>query len=330
MDSLFILLVQQLPHIPDHLFSPQLVRNDFSFRPQMLTMDNGSEFIGNEVKNFLRLWGVRMRYTLPYNPGANGQAEAAVRITTRRLYTALGEATQRMGVTRVPFKSWVRYLPYVVMAYNLSPNRITGISPYEVVFGRVPPFPIPNPEEHYLRPTEEGLSDYLLSLKTALAGIQETTSQKLRNRQEQVKRMFDKFRRPLEVKRGDYVYVYYPKAKKLEKLHPLATGPFLVTDVSYLAGTHSPTGVTVNTGTNERPEYRRFARERVHPLSFVHRDVRWKAISDFANKCRGGTQEFLKEFDRAVDHTAVTRGGNRRIEQQDLGHNDQGMRSGLF
>ena len=75
--------------------------------PQMVSTDNGTEFDNKEVKAFLHLWGVRFRKTLAYNPEANGQAESAVKITTRRLYTALGEVTHRRGDGVVPYKSWV-------------------------------------------------------------------------------------------------------------------------------------------------------------------------------------------------------------------------------
>ena len=104
-----------------------------------------------------------------------------------------------------PVLAQVRYLPYVVMAYNFSPNRITGISPYEIVFGRPPPFPTPNPECGFLQPTVEGLSDHLLTLKVALQEIQAATQEKLEMRKEQIRRMFDKFRRPLNIKPGKYL-----------------------------------------------------------------------------------------------------------------------------
>ena len=101
----------------------------------------------------------------------------------------------------------MKFLPYVVMAYNFSPNRITGMSPYEINFGRPPPFPMPESCCNFLQPTAEGLSDYLLTLKASLEEIQSITKERLETRREHIRRMFDKFRRPLSIQPGEIMYI---------------------------------------------------------------------------------------------------------------------------
>ena len=91
------------------------------------------------------------------------------------------------------------------MAYNFSPNRITGISPYEIVHGHPPPFLLPHPEKSFLQPTVEGLSDHLLTLKVALSEVQEFTKEKLEERREKIRNMFDKFRKPLRIRPGKLI-----------------------------------------------------------------------------------------------------------------------------
>ena len=103
----------------------------------------------------------------------------------------------------------------------------------------------------------------------------------------------------------------------LRKLHPKAYGPFPVVHISYLPGTCDPVGIIVNLGTAERPNHKRFARGRVHPFSYVHRDINWRAIASRARECREGPQEFIDEFDRAIDLTSITQGGNRRMAIDD-------------
>ena len=57
-----------------------------------------------------------------------------------------------------------------------------------------------------------------------------------------------------------------------------------------------------------------FAREYIHPLTYVHRDVRWSAISDFANRHGYGTQISLQRPATGTDHTVLWRGAGHRLE----------------
>ena len=214
-------------------------------------------------------------------------------------------------------KRWVHYLPAITFAYNCSPNAITGLSPFEIVFGRTPSFPLPNPEQHIPRIGMEEQGDHFLSIMRAMKEGQEYTHRHLLKRREQIKNMFDKFQRPMRMKEGDYVYVFYPKTMGFTQLQPRAFGPFPVTCVSRMLGTEDPVGVTVNIGTSEQPIYKRYARARVHPLSYVHRDVDWNSISDRAAEMRNGTQEFMKEFEGPIDLTVITDGGQRRFENNE-------------
>ena len=132
-----------------------------------------------------------------------------------------------------------------------------------------------------------------------------------------MKASFDQARRPLRIKVGDYAYVYYPRTFKMRKLTPKAFGPFPVTKVSLMPGTGDPVGITVNMGTDEMPEEKRFARARIYPFSYVQRDVDWNALSKRAEEMRGGTQEFLRKYDRAIDLTTPTGGGQRRLDDNE-------------
>jgi len=286
--------------------------------PQLFVADRGGEFHSAEVESFLKIWGVTPTFSEAYNPQANGQAEAAVKIASRMLFTALCDLSKTTGGTRYPYKAWVGQLNPVVMSYNMAPNRITGLSPYEIMFGRAPSVPLPHPERSVPLATEEALQDHLLALKMALHTSQRQVTEKLTERRNQIKRMFDKFRRPLTIEEGDYAYIYYPRTMMLPKLHPKAYGPFKVEHISRMPGTQEPVGITVNLGTEEAPRLKRFARARVHPLSYTHRDINWPALAKFADKCRNGTQGFIDNDSRPTDDAALVQGGQRRIAQENL------------
>ena len=70
-------------------------------------------------------------------------------------------------------------------------------------------------------------------------------------------------------------------------------------------------------GTDELPIHKRYARARVHPFSYVHKDIDWNDLSARAAEMGNGTQEFMGEFDRPIDLTAITGGGQRRLENHE-------------
>ena len=115
-----------------------------------------------------------------------------------------------------------------------------------------------------------------------------------------MKRMFDKFRQPLKITEGDYVYIYYPKINALPKLHPKAFGPFQVLRVVRMHGTMDPVGVIVNLGTHEDPIPRRFPRARVHPYRYLHRDMNWNQFTQRANDMHNGPRVRLTNHEQVV------------------------------
>ena len=315
--------------------------------PQIFVADRGGEFWNEGLISFLKTWGILPIFSESYNPQANGQAEAAVRIVTRRLKTALHQMCMDREVNNFyPFKSWPKYLPYVVMAYNVSPNKITGLSPYELLFGRPFPFPLPSPEDAFPLPTDRALADFSLTLQAGLAAARARVTERLQVRREQIKKMFDRFRQPMRIAPGDYAFVYYPKTLILPKLHPPTYGPFPVTKVDYRAGTQDVVGVYLDVGTEANPDIKRFARARVHPFTYTHRDINWDRLAKFAKETRAtdeeveiiepneevtdpveDTQSFLLDAYNGIDDTFIIPtsfaqypggGGHRRIHSAGL------------
>lgn len=47
--------------------------------PEMVVIDNGSNFVGNEFDDFLKMNRIRHIRTAPYHPVSNGPAERAVK-----------------------------------------------------------------------------------------------------------------------------------------------------------------------------------------------------------------------------------------------------------
>jgi len=96
--------------------------------PQILVSDNGTCFSSNIWKKAMEDFQIDHRFSAVYFPQTNGAAERAVKTIKERLRVALLEEGS----------NWVDAIPKVVNGINKTPNEVTGISPWEVIFKEVP------------------------------------------------------------------------------------------------------------------------------------------------------------------------------------------------
>lgn len=125
-----------------------------------------------------------------YHPETDGQTEVLNRTLEQYL---------RSFVHTKP-SQWYSFLPLAEWAYNTSSHLATGVTPYEVIFGKPPPS-IPT----YISgssPVEA--MDSLLSNRQALL---ELLQRKLIKAQAQMKVYADKLRRDIQFQVGEFVYV---------------------------------------------------------------------------------------------------------------------------
>ncbi|KAL5551749.1 hypothetical protein UlMin_001925 [Ulmus minor] len=79
--------------------------------PKEIVTDNGSQFISFDFKDFCKEWGIKLSFSTPRYPQANGQVESTnktiINIIKRRLEKAKG--------------LWADELPGVLWAYRTTP-----------------------------------------------------------------------------------------------------------------------------------------------------------------------------------------------------------------
>jgi hypothetical protein len=93
--------------------------------PSILVSDNGSNFRSSEFEDFLKANGIHHKYSAPYHPATNGQAERFVQImkqSLRAMENEPGDITLKLS----------RFL----MQYRITPHTTTKRSPAELMFGR--------------------------------------------------------------------------------------------------------------------------------------------------------------------------------------------------
>uniref|UniRef100_A0A2N9G420 Integrase catalytic domain-containing protein n=1 Tax=Fagus sylvatica TaxID=28930 RepID=A0A2N9G420_FAGSY len=90
-----------------------------------LISDNGTPFINKDVREVLEHYRVKYRYSTPYYPQGNGQAE----VTNRMLLRILSKMVFDYG------NDWKAHLADVLWAYRSSPKTATGFTPFSLVYG---------------------------------------------------------------------------------------------------------------------------------------------------------------------------------------------------
>lgn len=88
--------------------------------PKILVTDNGRTF-----KNFLKSCGIIHKYTAPYNPATNRQAE--------RFIQTLKNALRRSNANDTNIAS---KLEQILLQYRAAPHADTKVSPAELFLGR--------------------------------------------------------------------------------------------------------------------------------------------------------------------------------------------------
>ena len=93
--------------------------------PETIVTDNGTCFVSAEFESFLEGNGIKHVTSAPYHPASNGLAERAVQIVKKGLKKLVsGSIRDRLAKS--------------LMAYRLTPQSTTGISPAELLLGRRP------------------------------------------------------------------------------------------------------------------------------------------------------------------------------------------------
>ena len=132
--------------------------------PTVLHSDQGRNFDSTLMHEIYQLMGIKKTRTTAYHPQCDGLVERQNRTLQNILASFVSEHSA----------DWDEWLAQAVFAYNTSVHESTGISPYEMVFGRPARMPIEVELGVPLRkPTSQ--SDYSQSVRKALSLISSET-----------------------------------------------------------------------------------------------------------------------------------------------------------
>ena len=101
-------------------------------RPQRVVSDRGTAFTSKAFQTTCELQGIKFKPIETGRPRANGMVERE----NKTILDALSIMCNGIG------KEWAKYVGEVEYALNTRVSSVTGHSPYELVFGRLPPGPV--------------------------------------------------------------------------------------------------------------------------------------------------------------------------------------------
>jgi len=162
--------------------------------PTSIVCDRDPTFTSNFWRELFRLQGTRFNFSSAYHPQTDGQTEVVNRTLEMYLRCFTGDRP----------KEWVKWLSWVEYIYNTSYHSSTGMSPFELVYGRPAPSLL-----SYIPGTArvEAVGQQLEARDVLL----QQARFKLSQAQNRMKKVYDKGHKEREFQMGDLVYV---------KLHP--------------------------------------------------------------------------------------------------------------
>ncbi len=174
--------------------------------PSQISSDNGSAFIQRTVKTVIQQLRIKQRLGCVYHPQSQGLVER-VNGTLKAKFNKICADTKL---------NWVDALPLALMSYRMQTNRITNLTPHEMLTGR--PMPVP-----YLRGPYEG--PLLLQIELRAYMKQITAIHEAINAQEQSRGPREEEETPGAIQPGDQVYLRVFRRRWNE---PRREGPYTV------------------------------------------------------------------------------------------------------
>jgi len=95
--------------------------------PRVVCSDNGTNFVAGFTKELYSRLGIELRRSSPLHPQENSLVERFNQNLKHMLHHVVNSNSPR---------SWDLKLPYLLWAYRQMPNATTGLSPYELVYGK--------------------------------------------------------------------------------------------------------------------------------------------------------------------------------------------------
>ena len=185
-----------------------------------LISDCGSEFTAAVTQELCKMLQIPQQFTPSFVHHCLGAFE--------RIHATL--AARLTPFMHKECNNWDTYLPSVVFAINNAVNSSTGYSPFEVLFGQRPKFPLAN-HVHSFKSLPADTSEYMASKANLLLVIRTNILENLEQSQTAMINRANQGRDMLKLTTGDYVYLDDESNVVARKLRHQCAGPYVVDQI---------------------------------------------------------------------------------------------------
>jgi len=183
--------------------------------PRVLLTDQGTNFTGKVLRDVNRLLSIEKRQTTTFWPQCDGLVE--------RFNRTLAEMIRSFANKRS--RDWDMYINPLLFAYRTSPQASTGISPFELVYGRLPELhtdvDLSKDEQLFT-----DVSDYRTQVVESIKVMRDLATENIEKAQVQQKSLYDRASREISFDVGQKVMRRIVPVP--HKLKPRYEGPYVV------------------------------------------------------------------------------------------------------
>ncbi len=184
--------------------------------PEVLHSDQGAQFTSKLMKQVGELLDVALTHTPAYNPQSNPVERAH-----RDLKKGLRSLMEDTG------KDWEEVLPQVLFASRTTINESTGLSPFQLMFGRDPSIPLTVLDQTPARwEEEEPMLDFVRRFRNRIDAAQDFARQNLKRAVQRQRRYYSD--NLVQFSEGSLAWLYTPPSGEgvSRKLYRGWTGPW--------------------------------------------------------------------------------------------------------
>ena len=209
--------------------------------PEILHMDQGRNFESSLLQQTLDAFGITKSRTTAYHPQGDGMVERFNCSLLQMLHAYVRHESD-----------WEEFLPLVMFAYRTSAHTTTGVSPFDLMFGRSAHMP-PLPACH--APAYDA-SSYPEQLRCKLSKLYDFVETHMIDATRHQQQSYNRHVQQRSFKLGDTVWLNIPTAGKLD---PKWQGGWMVKAIP------GPTTYVITDGKTDRAVHIIRLRKRIQP-----------------------------------------------------------------
>ena len=191
-----------------------------------MVSDNGTTFVSMLNVTLNKILGIQVRLAPPLHPEGNSQVERTNQSIKNMLHHLL---------VRDKPREWEEYLPIIIFAYNTTRNVTTGLTPYQMVYGKPGRGPIQVLRDSWagnimgVPKLNKGSAEYLKQLEERFEVAHNLANKNTIVAQKHYAEQYNKRTREKTFQVGDSVLVLLPDSNK--KIQSRWLGPGTIQQV---------------------------------------------------------------------------------------------------